>query len=693
MCGHDLPVCQCLDRRRLQSLPHHPRRHRLGGRRSPRSVVPHRLLGRPPDYLPAEAAGDARAPRARRRRLLTRDIFAYANVPYRIKPYAELLEDPKETVVFDAHLDKLVRQRVQAQGADGKLLWDKQGHVRLVNLTEKLLVSVLAKLANFIPEAGIWLNTQRPGMERRQQRAGGQRRLDGHALLPAPLPGLLPGVVLRLGRRKSFTLSAEVDVLGSDRATLQAASPVAGGPDHGCSTQAGADDLGRAGSAYRQRLYAPAFRTQNAASADSGSWILRLRAGLGRPFHPSQPPARRALSRLQPRPVRTRPGFPSGGSTRCWKARSPCSVPASSRRGIAGPADRAEAQRDVSRRPAQLPALSEPPAAAVRREEQHPGLGNPPLRLLRKLLADGNRPRRARCAGRVHFNGSITNARDVRRILEQLAASGYAALVKREGRSCSTSSNGSSTTNPSPAAPAPSSATKGSAASTGTWFPSSCWPCRKRFSAPSKPARPASVLKAWPTAITTSAPALAITRRRRFTARSRWIPYSHTPAHGGARQPGLTGQVKEDFLCRLGELGVVVEQGRVHFRPQLLRREEFVTSPCDFVYYDVAGAAPAGFEARRTRIYLLPGAGRLPPGKNDSLTVVRSNAARESTPVLSLDAAVSRSFCAHGKRGSNPGLPRPRRLRLLIQDQIRLVQARTRRSEPAHNQINLKDSL
>ena len=47
-------------------------------------------------------------------------------------------------------------------GADGKLVWDKRGQVRLVNLTEKLLVPVLAKLSNFIPEAGIWLNTQRP---------------------------------------------------------------------------------------------------------------------------------------------------------------------------------------------------------------------------------------------------------------------------------------------------------------------------------------------------------------------------------------------------------------------------------------------------------------------------------------------------------------------------------------------------
>ena len=33
--------------------------------------------------------------------LLSRRLFSYANVPYRIKPYADLLRDPHDTVVFD----------------------------------------------------------------------------------------------------------------------------------------------------------------------------------------------------------------------------------------------------------------------------------------------------------------------------------------------------------------------------------------------------------------------------------------------------------------------------------------------------------------------------------------------------------------------------------------------------------------
>ena len=31
-------------------------------------------------------------------------------------------------------------------------------------------------------------------------------------------------------------------------------------------------------------------------------------------------------------------------------------------------------------------------------------------------------------------------------------------------------------------------------------------------------------------------------------------PYSHTPSMMGAQQPGLTGQVKEDFIVRMIEL-------------------------------------------------------------------------------------------------------------------------------------------
>jgi hypothetical protein len=60
--------------------------------------------------------------------------------------------------------------------------------------------------------------------------------------------------------------------------------------------------------------------------------------------------------------------------------------------------------------------------------------------------------------------------------------------------------------------------------------------------------------------------------------------YSHTPGNGGAKQPGMTGQVKEDIISRFGELGVIVESGKISFNPGLLRRSEFLLSPDNFHY-------------------------------------------------------------------------------------------------------------
>ena len=66
-------------------------------------------------------------------------------------------------------------------------------------------------------------------------------------------------------------------------------------------------------------------------------------------------------------------------------------------------------------------------------------------------------------------------------------------------------------------------------------------------------------------------------------------PYSHTPRHSGAKQPGMTGQVKEEVLSRFGELGVRVENGAVRFEPRLLRAREFVQEARQFRYVDVDG--------------------------------------------------------------------------------------------------------
>jgi hypothetical protein len=92
-------------------------------------------------------------------------------------------------------------------------------------------------------------------------------------------------------------------------------------------------------------------------------------------------------------------------------------------------------------------------------------------------------------------------------------------------------------------------------------------------------------------------------------------PYSHTPWGSGARQPGMTGQVKEEILTRWGELGVWLCEGRLHFAPTLLRAAEFLKAPAHFAYVDVAGqnqtlplsAGSLAFTFCQTPIVYVPG--------------------------------------------------------------------------------------
>ena len=64
-------------------------------------------------------------------------------------------------------------------------------------------------------------------------------------------------------------------------------------------------------------------------------------------------------------------------------------------------------------------------------------------------------------------------------------------------------------------------------------------------------------------------------------------PYSHTPGHSGAKQPGMTGQVKEEVITRFGELGIRVNAGSVRFEPVLLRECEFRGGQRQFHFLDV----------------------------------------------------------------------------------------------------------
>jgi hypothetical protein len=66
-------------------------------------------------------------------------------------------------------------------------------------------------------------------------------------------------------------------------------------------------------------------------------------------------------------------------------------------------------------------------------------------------------------------------------------------------------------------------------------------------------------------------------------------PYSHTPKGQGAKQPGMTGLVKEEILTRQAELGYSVEGGCLSFNLLMFDPVEYLTAPSTFSYLNAQG--------------------------------------------------------------------------------------------------------
>ncbi len=93
---------------------------------------------------------------------LQRPLFTYADVPYRIADHEQMVVDPRDTITYETDRADRVGERVEAIGADGKLVVGLDGDRVHVTMLEKLLVPALAKLSAYVPGGGIWMNTQRP---------------------------------------------------------------------------------------------------------------------------------------------------------------------------------------------------------------------------------------------------------------------------------------------------------------------------------------------------------------------------------------------------------------------------------------------------------------------------------------------------------------------------------------------------
>ena len=185
--------------------------------------------------------------------------FAFANVPYRFRSYDEIVANPKDSICFDTDLHKHILALLPTYGQDARLVLDiKHNQPLLVTFTEKILVTLLTKLSNFIPEAGIWLNTLRPEWN------DANNALVGYGTSMVTLCYIRRFVAflqqLYTGVDASYALSKEVvvflrDILGAFAAhDMERAGKPLSFTDE--TRRTFIDTVGRAGETYRNAVYA-----------------------------------------------------------------------------------------------------------------------------------------------------------------------------------------------------------------------------------------------------------------------------------------------------------------------------------------------------------------------------------------------------------------------------------------------------
>ncbi|MEM9302209.1 MAG: hypothetical protein AAGE01_08875, partial [Pseudomonadota bacterium] len=126
-------------------------------------------------------------------------------------------------------------------------------------------------------------------------------------------------------------------------------------------------------------------------------------------------------------------------------------------------------------------------------------------------------------------------------------------------------------------------------------------------------------------------------------------PYSHTPGHSGASQPGMTGQVKEEILTRFGELGVRVQEGMAAFDPSLLRRREFRQAAGIFCVLTVDGDWEEVTVPRRSLAFSwcqVPVLYRLEDGAEGSIAIKDADGRERTMAGLRLSRADSQAIFA-----------------------------------------------
>ena len=523
--------------------------------------------------------------------LLNRECFVYANVPYRIKDYQSILDNPKSTIVFDFELHENILKRKEMIGSDGALLTDSNGLIYRVTMIEKYLAILTSKLTNFIPDGGIWLNTQRPEWN------DANNALVGNGVSMVTLYYLRRFLrclnkIIQDSSVQSFKVSEALKIcfmLHFDTLFHWRESLKEGFSDF--ERKKIMDELGQAGSNYRSQIYTAGF--DGIKSNIEKEKLIDFINILGE-FIDSSMESNLISSGL-------------------YHSYNLVSFDVENKASIDHHRLMLEGQVAViSSGKLQLQEviklLDSLKSSKLYRQDQNSYLLYPdkelPLfvhkniipkkwveksKLLSRLIKDGNKQIILRdVMGDYHFNGNFRNVNDLELELKKLHQT-YEQLVGSERKILHQIFDDIFNH-------------KAYTGRSETFFGyeglgSIYWHmvsklrlavfeyCKKMIIEKQNSDLVDQLVNHYYHIVDGIGVNKSPARYGAFPT----DPYSHTPAGKGAQQPGMTGQVKEDWLCRMGELGVSVANGQLSFRPLILRKKEFLKELKPFKYFDTNG--------------------------------------------------------------------------------------------------------
>ena len=522
---------------------------------------------------------------------LTADLFCYANVPYRIKAHQELLNDPHNTIEFDYVTQELVQQRVDQVGADGRLVWDQQGAVYRVNLTEKLLATMLAKLSNFIPEAGIWMNTQRPEWNDANNALVGY----GVSMVTLYYTRRYQQYLLDLFSEVEFkqvTLSVEIaDLLHSIDNTFEGHRHLLDGTFTDADRKRVLDCLGQAASDFRSGLYQRSF-TGERRSVIVADLLRFLQTSIAYIDHTIR--ANRREDGLYHAYNLMTANDSGVGVTHLYEMLEGQVAVLSS--GYLASEQALEVMTALKKSAIftepQNSYLLYPDRELARFVDKNiiPKQQFDRSALLKTLVADGNNSLvEIDSQGGYYFNGAFNNVDSVKQALDALAVSGYEVLVEQDQSLVEDIFESIFNHRQFTGRSGGMYAYEGLGSIYWHMVSKLLLAALENFHKALEQGADPVIIGKLADCYFDIREGIGFNKTPEDYGAFPTDPYSHTPKFAGAKQPGMTGQVKEEVITRLMELGVFVEAGCIRFNPFILRKFEFLSAANTLVYFDVNG--------------------------------------------------------------------------------------------------------